>query len=219
VASPLPVQIVLVGKAPTPGRSKTRLTPPLSPTQAAEVAAALLVDAINAVNATPVVRRVMALDGAPGPWLPAEWDLLTQRGGDLGERLCQAALDAYDVLPVPVLLLVTDTPLLTPALLSQACGLLLGAEHDAVLGHAPDGGWWTLGMRRPHPRAFLGVPMSTDHTGKVQRQVLERLGMRTARLPELSDIDVADDLVAIKPYLDPASELGRVISELSADVA
>ena len=215
----LPVQIVLVGKAPAPGRSKTRLTPPLSPTEAAEVAAALLTDAVNAVNETPVVRRVLALDGAPGPWLPADWDLLTQRGHGLGERLCHAALDAYEALPAPVLLLVTDTPLLTPALLAQACGLLLDEEHHAVLGRAPDGGWWTLGMRRPHPEAFTEVPMSTDHTGRVEREVLERLGMRTAGLPELSDIDVVGDLVAIRPHLDPASALARVMTGLAAEVA
>lgn len=62
--------LLVIAKEPRPGRVKTRLTPPFSPRQAAALAEAALVDTLLAVAAAPVRRRVLVLDGTPGPWLP-----------------------------------------------------------------------------------------------------------------------------------------------------
>jgi glycosyltransferase A (GT-A) superfamily protein (DUF2064 family) len=70
-------------------------------------------------------------------------------------------------------------------------------EVEAVLGPALDGGWWSIGLRAPEPAVFLGVPMSTPGTGAAQRARLRDLGLRTALLPSLRDVDEFDDAVVV----------------------
>src|SRR5215218_1104010 len=89
-------QLLVISKAPVPGRSKTRLTPPCTPEQAAAIAAAAVGDTLDAVRATPVQRRVVALDGAPGDLDLTGCVVLAQADGDLGTRLAHAFADAMD---------------------------------------------------------------------------------------------------------------------------
>jgi glycosyltransferase A (GT-A) superfamily protein (DUF2064 family) len=66
-----------------------------------------------------------------------------------------------------------------------------------VLGAAHDGGYWAIGLRRPDPAVFRGVPMSAAHTGAAQRARLARLGLRTMELPPLRDVDRFADARAV----------------------
>ena len=91
----------------------------------------------------------------------------------------------------PALLVGMDTPQVTPALL--AAGLARLADADAVLGLAHDGGYWAIGLRRAERAVFAGVPMSDARTGAVQRARLAALGLRTAELPPLHDVDTIAD--------------------------
>jgi uncharacterized protein len=186
---PLAAQVVVIAKEPVPGRVKTRLTPPFTPTQAAALAQAALVDTLAAVAATPVSRRVLALDGAPGPWLPAGFDVIAQRGAGLDERIVWALTDAQESLPVPLVLIGMDTPQVTPGLLAAAAEPLVSDTADATFGLAEDGGFWLLGLRKIDPALVLGVPMSAPDTGSRQLARLERAGLRVRRLPELIDVD------------------------------
>jgi uncharacterized protein len=186
------VTIVVLAKAPVPGRVKTRLCPPCDSEQAAELAEAALVDTLRAVAATPYERRVVVLDGAPGTWLPAGFEVLPQRGNGLDERLARAFTDTG----TGGVLIGMDTPQLTPARLTAALRALSAPGVDAVLGPSVDGGWWALGLRTPEPRVFLGVPMSTPHTGDAQRARLHELRLRTAALPTQRDVDDFDDALA-----------------------
>jgi len=181
--------LIVMAKAPVPGRVKTRLTPPLRPDQAAELAGAALQDTLAAVAGARLAdRRVLALDGEPGDWLPAGFELIAQRGDGLAQRLAAAFEDVGG----PALLVGMDTPQLTPELLDAGlAGLLNGA--DAVFGPAPDGGYWTIGLARPDRRVFDGVPMSERHTGAAQSERLIALGLTTHYLPPLRDIDTYDD--------------------------
>jgi len=187
------VTVIVLAKAPVPGRVKTRLCPPCDPEQAAELAEAALVDTLRAVAATRCERRVLVLDGAPGPWLPARFEVLPQRGSGLDERLAHAFTDTG----TGGVLIGMDTPQLTPARLTATLRALDAADVDAVLGPAVDGGWWALGLRTPDPAVFLGVPMSTPHTGDAQRARLHELRLRTAALPTLRDVDDLDDALAV----------------------
>ncbi len=182
---------LVVAKAPVPGEVKTRLCPPLSPVEAAAVAEAALVDTLEAVSRCGAGRLVLALDGAPGPWLPPRFEVVPQRGGGLDERLAAAWQDAGG----PGVQVGMDTPQLRAEDLDLALALL--DDHDAALGPAEDGGWWAVALRRPDPAAFLGVPMSTAHTGDAQHARLSELGLRVAALPMMRDIDDIDDLYAI----------------------
>lgn len=182
-----------MAKAPVPGRVKTRLCPPLDHVQAATLAEAALADTLQAVAWTPAARRVVVLDGAPGAWLPAGLEVIAQRGARLGERLANAVRDVGG----PLLLLGMDTPQLTRAGLCGALDALADAQTDAVLGATDDGGYWTIGLAAPDPRAFDGVPMSSPATAERQRARLRELGLRVRELPSLRDIDTYDDAVAV----------------------
>ncbi len=136
---------------------------------------------------------MIVLDGAPGPWLPEGFEVVTQRGGGFGERLANAVRDVGG----PLLMVGMDTPQLTRAQLAAALERLGDAAVDAVLGPTPDGGYWAIGLSAADPSVFAGVPMSTPRTGAAQRARLEALGLRTAPLEPLRDIDTFDDAVAV----------------------
>ena len=171
-----------------PGRVKTRLVPPCTPRQAAALAEAALADTLHAVLAAPARRRVLVLDGEPGPWLPPGFDVVPQCCGGLDERLAAA----FAAVPGPALLIGMDTPQLTPGLLAVDWEVA-----DAWFGPAADGGFWGLGLRRPDAALVRGVPMSTADTGAVQRARLHAAGLRVAELPRLRDVDTAADAAAV----------------------
>lgn len=219
-----PVQLLLLAKAPVPGRVKTRLCPPWTPEQAAGVAAAALADTVDALTATPAVARTLVLDhpdGAPGEWPaaspgPPGWRLAVQRGGPLGERIAAAYLDT--ALPgVASLLVGMDTPQLTPAHLGAAAARL--GDTDAVLGPAWDGGWWLLGLRDPLAGAAVaGVPMSTARTGADTVAALRGRGLSVATTATLRDVDTAADAIAVAAA-GPPGRFARLVAGLPAGAA
>ncbi|GHE05175.1 TIGR04282 family arsenosugar biosynthesis glycosyltransferase [Streptomyces alanosinicus] len=195
--------LLVIAKEPLPGRVKTRLTPPFTPREAAGLAAAALADTLHAVAAAPATRRVLVLDGAPGPWLPPGFEVLPQCAGGLDERLA----DAFAHCSGPALLIGMDTPQVTPELLSVDF-----ADCDAYLGPAEDGGFWALGLAEPDPALLRGVPMSTAETGAVQRDRLLAAGLRVRELPRLRDVDTAADaraVAALAPHGRFAARLAR----------
>ncbi|MFD0307792.1 DUF2064 domain-containing protein [Streptomyces sp. NPDC127119] len=198
--------LLVIAKEPRPGRVKTRLTPPFTPVEAAALAEAALADTLYAVAATPATRRVLVLEGAPGPWLPPGFDVVPQCGGGLDERLA-AAFAGCDG---PTLLIGMDTPQVTPALLS------VDLTHcDAVFGPAEDGGFWALGLAEPDPLLLRGVPMSTPTTGAVQRGRLIAAGLRVRDLPPLRDVDTAADAEAVAA-LAPRGRFAARLAGLTA---
>lgn len=178
--------LLVIAKAPVAGRVKTRLTTRFTPQQAADLAAAALRDTLTAVLATPARRRVLVLDGQPGPWLPDGIEVVVQCGGGLDARLAAA----FALADGPALLIGMDTPQVTPGLLAQGLDFT-GA--DAWFGPADDGGFWALGLAAPDPALLLGVPMSVPETGTVQRRRLTDAGLDVRDLPELCDVDTPAD--------------------------
>jgi glycosyltransferase A (GT-A) superfamily protein (DUF2064 family) len=195
--------LLVIAKEPRPGRVKTRLSPPFTPEEAAQLAEAALADTLDAVAAAPASRRVLVLDGAPGPWLPPGFEVLPQCAGGLDERLA----DAFGHCRGPALLIGMDTPQVTPELLTVDF-----EDCEAYLGPAEDGGFWALGLAAPDPALLRGVPMSTPTTGAVQRERLESAGLRVRELPRLRDVDVAEDaraVAALAPHGRFAARLAR----------
>jgi len=199
--------IAVIAKAPAPGRSKTRLTPPCTPEQAAALATAALADTLAAVAATPCTRRVVVLDGAPAAWLPPGFDVIAQRGDGLADRLAAAFADIGE----PLLVVGMDTPQLTPGMLAHALRGL--AQADAVLGAACDGGYWAIGLRAADDAVFAGVPMSDPATCAVQRALLGELGLITCELGLLRDIDDIDDARAVAAQA-PGTRFARTLAAL-----
>jgi glycosyltransferase A (GT-A) superfamily protein (DUF2064 family) len=197
--------LLVIAKQPIPGRVKTRLVPPCTYEQAAALAEAALADTLHAVLMAPAARRVLVLDGEPGPWLPAGFDVVPQCGGPLDERLAAA----FAATSGPALLIGMDTPQVAPGLLTVDWG-----SADAVFGPAADGGFWAIGLRSPDPALLRGVPMSTSRTGAVQRARLLSAGLRVAELPQLRDVDTAADALAVAREA-PGSRFAAQARELS----
>jgi rSAM/selenodomain-associated transferase 1 len=212
----LAAQVVVIAKEPVPGRVKTRLTPHFTPLEAAALAEASLADTLAAVAQTTVARRVLALEGRPGPWLPQGFDVIGQRGAGLDERIAWALSDARVTLPLPVVLIGMDTPQVTPALLAAAAEPLVSRTADATFGMAEDGGFWLLGLREVDPDLILGVPMSKGDTGARQLDRLEQAGLRVTMLPELTDVDTVREAQQVAA-LTPGSRFAGCMSRLRAD--
>jgi rSAM/selenodomain-associated transferase 1 len=215
---PLAAQIMVIAKEPVPGRVKTRLTPPYTPAEAAELAEAALADTLAAVASADVTRRVLALAGTPGRWLPSGFDVIAQRGGGLDERIAWALADALVTCPAPLVLIGMDTPQVTPALLAQAVEPLVAGTADATFGPAEDGGFWLLGLGQIDPALVLGVPMSRDDTGSLQLDRLHHAGLRVRLLPELADVDTAAEVERIAA-VTPGSAFATCVKALGPRTA
>ncbi len=192
--------LLVIAKAPVAGRSKTRLCPPCTPQEAADLAEAALVDTLAAVLASSrATRRVLVLDGEPGPWLPDGFEVVAQRDGGLGDRLAGGFEDAAHGgiaasggrAPAGGFLIGMDTPQVTPELLDA--GLAAVAAGGSALGRTGDGGWWGIGLPAPLPRVFDAVPMSSVFTGDWQAARMRQLGLRPQPLPILRDVDTMVD--------------------------
>ncbi|MBQ0987438.1 DUF2064 domain-containing protein [Streptomyces sp. F63] len=204
-----PTTLHVIAKEPVPGRVKTRLTPDYTPYEAARLAAAALRDTLETVLAAPARRRVLVLDGRPGPWLPPGVEVVPQCAGGLDERLAAA----FAVCDGPALLLGMDTPQVTTGLLAPALAPGAWERCDAWFGPAEDGGFWALGLARPEPDLLRGVPMSTPRTGAVQRRRLTDAGLRVRDLPALRDVDTPAD-AAVAAAAAPGGHFAGVLAGL-----
>lgn len=214
----IPVCVLVVAKAPVPGLAKTRLAAAVGPDAAADAAAAALLDTLDAVAVADVAVRVVALTGdldaaARGVELRerlADFTVLPQRGADFAERLVNAHADASVASAgLPVLQIGMDTPQVGGALLDRIAATLLTSE--AVLGPAADGGWWVLGIHHPvHAECLIEVPMSRSDTCAVTLRALEDTGVYVTVVDELADVDVIDDVDAVRRACAPESRFRRL---------
>jgi uncharacterized protein len=187
------VDLIVLAKEPLPGRVKTRLCPPCSPRTAAALAAAALADTLAAALASGADRVLLALDGRPGDWCPPGVRVVDQGHGRLTHRLAAAWRHTRG----PALQVGMDTPQVTATGLDRAMARLLRPGTGAVLGPACDGGWWALGLHRPHPVAFAGIATSRLDTGARQAARLVDLGLDVRLLDLQRDVDTWDDAVDV----------------------
>jgi len=211
----LPVTVLVVAKAPEPGLAKTRLAATVGDRVAADIAAAALLDTLDAVAAAPVAARVVALTGNLETAASAaeirrrleSFTVIRQRGDDFANRLANAHADAAN--GYPVLQIGMDTPQVTAELLAD-CGRQL-LEVPALLGFALDGGWWVLGVRTPATAEYLrAVPMSQPDTGELTLKALHDNGISVALTQRLTDFDVVDDVVAVRDACGLQSRFAHV---------
>ncbi|KUH87954.1 MULTISPECIES: DUF2064 domain-containing protein [unclassified Mycobacterium] len=217
----LPVTVLVVAKAPVPGLAKTRLAASIGATAAADIAAAALLDTLDAVAAAPVERRVVAMTGdlnraSRGDEIRcrlADFTVLAQRGADFAERLANAHADAST--GIPVLQIGMDTPQVSADLLAD-CGRGL-IDTDAVLGLAEDGGWWVLGVSRPSMADCLRtVPMSRPDTGAMTLAALRSDGVDVAMVDVLADFDTLDDIDVVRRKCLPQSRFAHAAKAVRA---
>ncbi len=175
------------------------------------MAAAALADTLAVVSTIPSERKILALDGQPGPWLPEGWSVVPQVDGGLDARLSAAFTETGGG---PAILVGMDTPQL------QA-GHLLAADlddFDACLGRSTDGGYWAIGLRDPAQaeQVITGVPMSRSWTGRSQLARLRGAGLRVQLLDELTDVDTFEVACAVAAQA-PFTRFAHTLSRLLAD--
>ncbi|MCV6982682.1 DUF2064 domain-containing protein [Mycolicibacterium pulveris] len=202
----LPVAGLIVAKAPVPGLAKTRLAASIGARAAADIAAAALLDTLDAMIAAPLRHRVVALAGdlAAGCRADEIRDRLTaftvvpQRGADFADRLANAHHDAAAATGQRAVLQIgMDTPQVSADMLDECARELLGAR--AVVGLAEDGGWWILGVSDADMAECLrGVPMSRWDTGALTLAALYAKGIDVRLVAELADFDTVDDLDTVR---------------------
>jgi hypothetical protein len=214
------VRILLLAKAPVPGRVKTRLIPALGAEGAARLASRLLCHALAQALQADLGPVEVCASPAPEhpdwqPWLPAlrqmgapgprlAWS--DQGEGDLGARMARSAqgyLDAGE----PVLLMGTDCPALTPHRLRQAARALHG--HETALIPARDGGYVLLGLRAFHHCLFTAMPWGGSTVADLTLMRLRDLNWRVWVGEALADIDVPADLAVLPGELAGTSSLAR----------
>ena len=187
--------VLVIAKAPAPGRSKTRLVPPLSHAQAAELQTALLLDTVAGCRAEDVEVAVLyagEIDVAPlRALLGDDTRLVAQRGRGLGAALASALEDGLAAGPLAIVS--SDIPGVPPGAVRGAFAAL-AAGADVVLGPSPDGGYWLIAMRAFDPAPFDDVPWSTPAVLGVTRERCAAAGLRVVELESWRDMDTLVDL-------------------------
>jgi rSAM/selenodomain-associated transferase 1 len=192
----------LMAKAPRAGMVKTRLQPLLTSEDAAALSRSFIRDmAGNLAGLLRDRRNVGVVAFAPAGeesafagLLPTRFWLLPQRGVDLGERLLHAAEDLFLAGFDLVCLLNSDSPTLPRSLLADAARSLREPGDRVVFGAAEDGGYYLIGLKKPHKHLFHAIDWSTE---RVLAQSIERagqIGLEVARLPAWYDVDDAGSL-------------------------
>ena len=187
-----PFALLAVGKCPTAGVTKTRLSPPLSPQEAAHLYECFLKDSIEQMRQVKGVQPVLAYDppSAYGYFagLGADFDLIPQEGADLGARLDAALSEYLHAGYQAAAIMNTDSPTL-PATYLQMAFRFLETDNDMVLGPCDDGGYYLIGLKQPAPRVLREVRMSTENTAAETIAIAREEGLRVRLLPEWYDVD------------------------------
>jgi uncharacterized protein len=191
--------LVIMTKAPQPGRSKTRLVPPLSYDEAADLAWALLVDQLENLARFEGARLFIAFtpqkaDGFFEGFITRGFTCFPQRGRSLGERMHYAFQHLFSNRFQNIILIGSDLPALSLTLFRRAYGLLEKSAADVVLGPSADGGYYLVGMNRMIANIFTGIGWSRSDVLAQTIQKIAGVGLKHELLPEGYDIDTADDL-------------------------
>lgn len=214
--------VALFAKAPVAGRVKTRLTPLLTPEEAATVARASLAATIATFAGGAAAPLTLFLDGALddslASWVAARGvEVRAQAPGDLGERLRAAFAALFEQGAARVIAIGSDSPTL-PAERLRAAEAALRA-HDAVIGPAEDGGYYLIGLSRPEWRLFEGIPWSSDAVARVTLERAATIGATIASLEPWYDVD---DLTTLRRALSgshPESLFRRALGPIEAKIA
>ena len=212
--------LAVMTKAPQAGRVKTRLVPPLTPEEAAELNKCFLRDTVAAISSACSRRPVgdekkmdfkpesrashseaataacgiavytpVGAESAYTDILPADFSLLPQRGDKFGERLYFAVEDLFKCGFDSVCLIDSDSPTVPAENFQQAVELLRMSEDCVVLGPSDDGGYYLIGVKKPHRHLFEQIDWSTERVLNQTMQRATEIGIEVKLLPTGYDVD------------------------------
>jgi len=189
--------LAVMTKAPQPGRVKTRLTPPLSPEEAASLNTCFLRDTAAAIANTVEGARALGIGvytpvGAEGAYegiLPPEFALVPQRGDAFGERLAAATEDLLSIGFDSLCLIDSDSPTVPESTFSEAVEVLSRDSDTIVLGPSDDGGYYLVGLKKAHRRLFERIEWSSERVLQQTVAAAAELGVPVHLLPPWYDVD------------------------------
>ena len=191
--------MAVMAKTPGLGPVKSRLHPSLTPERATDLYRCFLLDRLDGVTAVDGVEPVIAFTPPEGrPLLaaiaPTGFRLVAQRGRDLGERLSNLLNDLLREGHNGAMAIDSDSPTLPMSYVSDAARQLEIGASDIVLGPCEDGGYYLIGLSRPCPALFEGIPWSTDRVLGLTLDKAGQQGLRAHLLPTWFDVDTEPDL-------------------------
>lgn len=198
-----------MAKAPVPGAVKTRLVPPLTEEQAAELYRALLLDQLEHLSSFDDSELYVAFtpDEAAGlikSLAPAGFHCFPQHGDDLGARMDEVFAELRRRGHRNSVLIGSDLPPLPLDILRQAFAQLAPLEKRVVLGPSRDGGYYLVGTNQPTPEIFSNMTWSHDRVFAQTTEKLADMGIAFDLLPAWFDIDTIADVERLRAIGDPA---------------
>lgn len=201
-------RLIVFAKYPRPGKVKTRLVPPLSFDEAAELYTAFLCDSLagflqmsSAVDLALYVadgddcerlRRLLVAKGVLSESAARMLVMSGQTGESLGDRMAGAFADAFTAGYGHVLIVGSDQPGIPGAFLQEAFSVC--DASDLVLGPADDGGYYAIGLKAPQPALFHEMPWSRPELYEKTLHAARNASLKVHQLPLWYDVDDAGGL-------------------------
>lgn len=187
--------LAIMTKVPRAGRVKTRLTPPLTPEEAASLNICFLRDTAAAISGAGSAAQGVGCytpvgeEEAYADIFPANFLLIPQHEGSFGERLIAATRDLFAVGFSAVCLIDSDSPTVPASAFAEAVYALSQPNDIIVLGPSDDGGYYLIGMNQVHPEVFAGIDWSTERVLEQTQQRAAESGLPVHLLPTGFDVD------------------------------
>jgi uncharacterized protein len=203
-----PVAIGIMCKTPIAGASKTRLSPPLSATECAEISACFIKDLANTIHELSLTGNVVPYavytpkgsEDSLRRLLPKSFRLALQCEGGFGVRLLQGTNDLLDAGHSGAILVNSDSPTLPKAVLQQAVDAV-GDGDNVTLSPAIDGGYTLIGLSKPHARLFEDVPWSTSEVYRLTLERAKEIGLAVRTVHGWYDVDDSASLKMLEEEL------------------
>jgi uncharacterized protein len=193
--------LIIFTRYPTPGTTKTRLIPALGEVGAAQLQRRMAEHTVQQARALNCAVEIWYVGGSKElmqNWLGIDLRYREQPAGDLGDRMCAGFRWAFDQGYSSVMIIGTDCPGLTTALLAE--GLAALQNQVVAIGPAIDGGYYLIGLQRLVPELFAQIAWGTATVRQDTVKIADRLQLSTYLLPLLPDIDRPTDLQHVDPH-------------------
>ena len=194
------VAVAILCKTPEPGRSKTRLSPPLHPEECAGISACFIRDLATTIGRLAAegdvtgyaVYTPVGTEARLRELIPASFEILPQRGDGFGERLLHGTADLLER-HRGAILVNSDSPTLPLSILRAAVDAVKAGDQ-VVLSPAHDGGYTLIGLSRLHAGLFDDIPWSTPAVHRLTVERAAQLGLPVVNVPGWYDVDDAASL-------------------------
>lgn len=191
-------RLIIFTRYPEPGRTKTRLIPVLGAEGAAQLQQRMTEHTLAQASgwrdrfSSVEVYFTGGNEALMQQWLGTDVTYRHQGEGELGQRMQMAFAQSFAAEVARVVIIGTDCPDVSATLLTEAFAAL--SHSNLVLGPAADGGYYLIGLNRPIPELFTGIPWGTDQVLATTQEIAQRLGLGVFLLPVLNDVDRREDL-------------------------